>query len=40
MDTKGALYRLKIAPTLDKKRALAMKSKLDQLQINTILTAE
>ncbi len=40
METKGALYRLKIAPTLDKKRALAMKSKLDQQQIQTILIAE
>jgi DedD protein len=40
METKGSLYRLKIAPTLDKKRALAMKSKLDQLQIKTILIAE
>ncbi len=37
---KGTFYRLKVGPELDKKRATAMKSKLDQQNIKTILVAE
>lgn len=37
---KGTLYRLKVGPELDKKRAAAMKSKLDGQNINNILVSE
>ncbi|MDO9104666.1 MAG: SPOR domain-containing protein [Methylovulum sp.] len=37
---KGTFYRLKVGPELDKKRAAAMKSKLDQQNIKTMLVAE
>ncbi|MDP2902794.1 MAG: SPOR domain-containing protein [Methylovulum sp.] len=37
---KGTFYRLKVGPELDKKRAAAMKAKLDQQNIKTILVAE
>lgn len=41
--TKGAnapLYRLKVGPSLDKKRAADMKAKLDSQKISSILIAE
>jgi DedD protein len=42
--TKGAgnapLYRLKVGPSLDKKRATEMKAKLDSQKISSILIAE
>jgi len=37
---KGATYRLRIGPELDKKKAAAMKSKLDKQNIDAILLAE
>jgi len=37
---KGTFYRLKVGPELDKKRAVAMKAKLDQQHIKTMLVAE
>jgi len=37
--TKG-YYRLKVGPTLDKKRAMEMKAKLDSQKIQTLLIAE
>ncbi|MGZ8189597.1 MAG: SPOR domain-containing protein [Methylococcaceae bacterium] len=37
---KGALYRLKVGPELDKKRAASMKAKLDKQNIQNILIAE
>ncbi|WP_366145455.1 SPOR domain-containing protein [Methylovulum sp.] len=37
---KGPLYRLRVGPELDKQRAAAMKSKLDQQNIKAILVAE
>lgn len=37
---KGPLYRIKVGPELDKKRAAAMKAKLDKQNINNILIAE
>jgi DedD protein len=37
---KGALYRLKIGPELDKDRAIAMKARLDKQNIKTILVSE
>lgn len=37
---KGTLYRLKVGPELDKKRAAAMKEKLDQQNISNMLIAE
>lgn len=37
---KGTLYRLRVGPELDKKRALAMKQKLDQQNIKSMLMAE
>ena len=42
--TKGAgnapLYRLKVGPALEKKRAAEMKAKLDSQKIQSILIAE
>ncbi|MEI6065885.1 MAG: SPOR domain-containing protein [Methylococcaceae bacterium] len=42
--TKGAgnttLYRIKVGPTLDKKRALEMKAKMDSQKIQSLLVAE
>ena len=42
--TKGAgnttLYRVKVGPTLDKKRALDMKAKMDSQKIQSLLVAE
>ena len=38
--SKGTMYRLRVGPELDKKRAVAMKSKLDQQNIKGILVAE
>ena len=42
--TKGAgnttLYRVKVGPTLDKKRALEMKAKMDSQKIQSLLVAE
>jgi DedD protein len=42
--TKGSgntpLYRLKVGPSLDKKRAVEMKAKLDSQKIQSILIAE
>jgi DedD protein len=41
MDTTNAgLYRLKVGPSLDKKRAAEMKAKLDSHKIQSILIAE
>lgn len=37
---KGTLYRLKIGPELDKKRAIAMKATLDKQNIKSILVPE
>ncbi|MDP3878213.1 MAG: SPOR domain-containing protein [Methylobacter sp.] len=37
---KGATYRLRIGPELDKKKAAAMKSRLDKQNIDAILLAE
>lgn len=37
---KGTFYRLKVGPELDKKRAAAMKAKLDQQNIKNILISE
>jgi DedD protein len=37
--TKG-LYRLKVGPSLEKKRAIEMKAKLDSQKIQSILIAE
>jgi len=34
------LYRIKVGPTLDKKRGLEMKAKLDAQKISSFLTAE
>lgn len=36
----GTIYRLKVGPELDKKRALAIKSKLSSQKINSIILAE
>jgi DedD protein len=38
--TKGDLYRVKIGPELDKKKAAAMKAKLDSQNIKGLLTSE
>lgn len=38
--TKGDLYRVKIGPELDKKKAAAMKAKLDSLNIKSLLHSE
>ncbi|MGZ8135901.1 MAG: SPOR domain-containing protein [Methylococcaceae bacterium] len=40
LETKDSLYRLKVGPELDKKRAIAMKAKLDKQNIKNILIAE
>ena len=40
MTSKGNLYRIKIGPELDKKRAAEMKSKLAALKIQSYLQAE
>lgn len=37
---KGTMYRLRVGPELDKKRAAAMKGKLDQQNIHSILVTE
>lgn len=37
---KGALYRLKVGPELDKDRAIAMKARLEKQNIKTILVSE
>ncbi len=37
---KGNLYRVKIGPELDKKKAADMRAKLDKLNINSLLTSE
>ena len=36
----GLIYRLKIGPTLEKKRAIEMKTKLDTLKIQSFLISE
>ena len=38
--TRGGLYRLKVGPVLEKKRAIEMKAKLDNQKIQSILIAE
>jgi DedD protein len=38
--TRGGLYRLKVGPALEKKRAVEMKAKLDNQKIQSILIAE
>jgi DedD protein len=38
--TKGDLFRVKIGPELDKKKAAAMKAKLDSLNIKSLLHSE
>lgn len=38
--TKGGLYRLKVGPVLEKKRAAEMKAKLDSQKIQSMLIAE
>jgi DedD protein len=38
--TRGGLYRLKVGPALEKKRATEMKAKLDSQKIQSILIAE
>jgi DedD protein len=40
METAKGLYRLKVGPSLEKKRALEMKAKLDSQKIQSILIAE
>lgn len=37
---KGTFYRLKVGPSLDKKRAAAMQSKLDRQNIKTLMVGE
>lgn len=39
-DNDGLIYRLKIGPTLEKKRAIEMKTKLDALKIQSFLISE
>jgi DedD protein len=39
-DNDGLIYRLKIGPTLEKKRATEMKTKLDALKIQSFLISE
>ena len=39
-DNNGLIYRLKIGPTLEKKRAIEMKTKLDALKIQSFLISE
>ena len=39
-DNNGLIYRLKIGPTLEKKRAIEMKTKLDTLKIQSFLISE
>ena len=39
-DNDGLIYRLKIGPTLEKKRAIEMKTKLDTLKIQSFLISE
>ena len=39
-DNDGLIYRLKIGPTLEKKRAIEMKTKLDTLKIQSFLLSE
>ena len=39
-DNNGLIYRLKIGPTLEKKRAIEMKIKLDTLKIQSFLISE
>lgn len=38
--SRGAMYRLRVGPELDKKRAASMKSKLEQQNISSILVTE
>jgi DedD protein len=38
--TRGGLYRLKVGPVLERKRAVEMKAKLDNQKIQSILIAE
>ncbi len=38
--SRGTMYRLRVGPELDKKRAAAMKSKLQQQNISSILVGE
>jgi len=40
MSTKGDLYRVKIGPELDKKKAADMKAKLDKQNIKSLLVSE
>jgi len=40
MSTKGDLYRVKIGPELDKKKATDMKAKLDKQNIKSLLVSE
>lgn len=40
LSTKGNLYRVKIGPELDKKKATDMKAKLDKQNINSLITSE
>ena len=40
METRKGLYRLKVGPVLEKKRAVEMKAKLDSQKIQSILIAE
>jgi DedD protein len=40
METTKGLYRLKVGPSLEKKRAIEMKAKLDSQKIQSILIAE
>ena len=40
METSKGLYRLKVGPVLEKKRAVEMKAKLDSQKIQSILIAE
>ncbi len=40
MTTKGNLYRVKVGPELDKKKATEMKAKLDKQNISSLLTSE
>jgi DedD protein len=37
---KGIVYRLKVGPELDKKRAIELKAKLDQQNVKSLIFSE
>ncbi|MBK8816069.1 MAG: SPOR domain-containing protein [Methylococcaceae bacterium] len=40
LSTKGSLFRVKIGPELDKKKAADIKAKLDKQNISSLVTSE